>query len=86
MRKATRFNNETLITPPITGTEEDFIAGQELFNMYCVVCHGQDGKGNGPASSLSDGGYITHGARQLHGERIGFHQLRPLCLEGARGR
>ena len=35
------------------------MAGQALFNMYCIVCHGQDGKGNGPASILSDGGYIN---------------------------
>lgn len=26
-------------------------AGQEVFRSYCAVCHGTDGKGNGPAAS-----------------------------------
>jgi mono/diheme cytochrome c family protein len=25
--------------------------GQQIFNDKCAMCHGQDGKGNGPASS-----------------------------------
>jgi mono/diheme cytochrome c family protein len=26
-------------------------SGKEMFNEYCAVCHGQDGKGSGPAAS-----------------------------------
>jgi len=26
-------------------------SGKEMFNSYCAVCHGTDGKGNGPAAS-----------------------------------
>jgi len=26
-------------------------SGKEMFNSYCAVCHGKDGKGNGPAAS-----------------------------------
>ncbi len=25
-------------------------SGQEMYNSYCAVCHGKDGKGNGPAA------------------------------------
>ena len=25
-------------------------SGQEMFTTYCAVCHGKDGKGNGPAA------------------------------------
>jgi hypothetical protein len=25
-------------------------SGAEMYNMYCAVCHGKDGKGNGPAA------------------------------------
>jgi mono/diheme cytochrome c family protein len=25
-------------------------SGEEMFNTYCAVCHGKDGKGNGPAA------------------------------------
>jgi len=26
-------------------------SGKEMFNNYCAVCHGKDGKGGGPAAS-----------------------------------
>jgi mono/diheme cytochrome c family protein len=26
-------------------------SGKEMFDSYCAVCHGADGKGNGPAAS-----------------------------------
>jgi len=34
---------------PITHTPSN--SGKEMFNSYCAVCHGKDGKGNGPAAS-----------------------------------
>ncbi len=34
---------------PITRTPSN--SGKEMFNSYCAVCHGKDGKGTGPAAS-----------------------------------
>jgi mono/diheme cytochrome c family protein len=34
---------------PITNTPSN--AGKETFNSDCAVCHGKDGKGDGPAAS-----------------------------------
>jgi mono/diheme cytochrome c family protein len=34
---------------PITDAPSN--SGKEMFNSYCAVCHGKDGKGNGPAAS-----------------------------------
>jgi len=34
---------------PIANTPSN--SGKEMFNSYCAVCHGTDGKGNGPAAS-----------------------------------
>jgi mono/diheme cytochrome c family protein len=34
---------------PITNTPSN--SGKEMFSNYCAVCHGKDGKGNGPAAS-----------------------------------
>ncbi|HEY6372490.1 MAG TPA: c-type cytochrome [Candidatus Sulfotelmatobacter sp.] len=34
---------------PITNAPSN--SGKEAFNSYCAVCHGKDGKGNGPAAS-----------------------------------
>ncbi len=34
---------------PITNAASN--SGKEMFNSYCAVCHGKDGKGNGPAAS-----------------------------------
>ena len=34
---------------PITNAPSN--SGKDMFNSYCAVCHGTDGKGNGPAAS-----------------------------------
>jgi mono/diheme cytochrome c family protein len=34
---------------PITRTASN--NGREMFDSYCAVCHGKDGKGSGPAAS-----------------------------------
>ena len=34
---------------PITQTPSN--DGKSMFNSYCAVCHGKDGKGDGPAAS-----------------------------------
>ena len=33
---------------PVTATSP--ASGQEMYKTYCAVCHGTDGKGNGPAA------------------------------------
>lgn len=34
---------------PISNTPSN--SGKAMFNSYCAVCHGKDGKGDGPAAS-----------------------------------
>jgi cytochrome c oxidase cbb3-type subunit I/II len=52
------FAQTVLNSPPIAGTQQDFQSGQSIFNLYCAQCHGEDGQGDGPASSKTPGGYI----------------------------
>jgi cytochrome c oxidase cbb3-type subunit I/II len=53
------FNDKTHITPPISGTQEDFETGKSLYGLYCAQCHGAEGHGDGPASIQTEGGYIN---------------------------
>jgi cytochrome c oxidase cbb3-type subunit I/II len=53
-----KFNADTGITPPISGTEEQFQMGKDLYQLYCQQCHGTNGQGDGPASIASPRGYI----------------------------
>lgn len=41
--------NTTVKHVPITNTSSS--SGKEMFKNYCAVCHGNDGKGDGPAAS-----------------------------------
>ena len=52
------FAQTVLNTPPISGTMQDYQSGKSLFTLYCAQCHGNDGQGDGPASSKVQGGYI----------------------------
>lgn len=40
---------KTIKHVPVTATSPT--SGQEMYKAYCAVCHGSDGKGNGPAAS-----------------------------------
>src|ERR1043165_4303972 len=41
-------NQPTIKKVPVTSTSPS--SGKEMFQTYCAVCHGQDGKGAGPAA------------------------------------
>jgi len=38
------------IVNPIAKDKSSNAAGKELYSIYCVACHGENGKGDGPAS------------------------------------
>lgn len=51
-------------TNPLAVTKENLAKGDALFHTYCAVCHGKDGKGDGPLTkdrSVED----SRGKRQL---------------------
>ncbi|MFI5322448.1 MAG: c-type cytochrome [Thermodesulfobacteriota bacterium] len=39
---------EKITENPVPATEESLKRGEHLFNTYCFVCHGKEGKGDGP--------------------------------------
>ena len=45
----TQETQKTIKKAPIPVTS--VASGEEMFNTYCAVCHGKDGKGDGPAAS-----------------------------------
>jgi mono/diheme cytochrome c family protein len=48
---------------PRTRTSESINNGQFLYDTYCLVCHGEKGKGDGPISSTVGGPFF--GVRSL---------------------
>ncbi len=47
--KAPKFADE--IKNPLSGNSEAAKEGKNLFNVYCVTCHGEKGEGNGVAAA-----------------------------------
>ena len=43
-----RADYENLTVNPEPATEKSLKNGEHLFNTYCIVCHGKEGKGDGP--------------------------------------
>jgi mono/diheme cytochrome c family protein len=41
-------NNPNIKNVPVSRTSA--ASGMEMYSQYCAVCHGTDGKGNGPAA------------------------------------
>jgi mono/diheme cytochrome c family protein len=39
------------LTNPVAGKSEAAQAGSEVYRIYCVICHGESGKGDGPAAA-----------------------------------
>jgi mono/diheme cytochrome c family protein len=43
-----REHYESMTVNPVPATAESLKNGEHLFNTYCFVCHGKEGKGDGP--------------------------------------
>lgn len=39
-----------LLQNPLVPTDSDLLRGQEIYNVYCIVCHGEKGNGDGPVT------------------------------------
>ena len=43
-----------LLLGPLTGHAQDAAAGKEVYEQYCALCHGPEGKGDGSLSANLD--------------------------------
>src|SRR3989442_12779582 len=46
------------LTNPRTRTSESLNRGKFLYETYCLVCHGEAGKGDGPIASRPPSGFL----------------------------
>jgi len=54
---------------PRTRTSESVNRGKIVYETYCLVCHGETGRGDGPVSSASGGQFV--GIRSLVTDTVG---------------
>ncbi len=47
--------SETRLTNPVPMTEISMKEGQELYEKFCLHCHGEGGKGDGPVAKMYKG-------------------------------
>jgi len=60
--------NADRLTNPRTRTAESLNRGKWVYETYCLVCHGEGGKGDGPISSAVGGPFF--GVRSLVNDTI----------------
>jgi len=72
------------LTNPIPVTEENLAAGKELYNIYCAVCHGDKGDGQGilvknekilGIPSYSDPGRVINEGGIYHVQMYGLNSM-----------
>jgi len=55
-----KFKDKTLagklLKNPFQPTKENLLRGKEKYDIYCAVCHGKSGKGDGPIATLQKNG------------------------------
>jgi mono/diheme cytochrome c family protein len=69
---------QQVASPKITKTSAKYTSpssGKEMFDSYCASCHGENGKGNGPAAAAMKNGVpdLTGLAKSHDGKFPSFH-------------
>lgn len=59
------------IINPFAGDKKSADAGKALYNIYCVPCHGEKGKGDGPASTTINTKPADHSSEKIQKQTDG---------------
>ena len=77
-------HSQTVKHGPVTDTSP--VSGEQMFNAYCAVCHGKDGKGNGPAATaLKTPPPDLSTLAQSHGGKYPATYVQSVLMFGAEG-
>ncbi len=67
--KAPQSANE--LKNPFKNLKESAVDGKNLFNQYCVTCHGDEGQGNGPTGASLNPKPADLQSKQVQGQSDG---------------